>query len=236
MSETSAHSRTNNPSRLLPAVGDPVSSLCRRLRRGGRLLRRAADWDRFAGEGWEDRIMSEPVTDRLHAKQGRSIGRRILAVGDAKLSVYLKRHYRLSWWHGLLATLFPNGAWSPGLQEWQHLIWAQAEGFSVPRPSAGQLSGPVQLGSSRWETPHPPLRSRAARPPPVSTAFARWKRPCRRTRRLARELHRRTVFHKDLYFAISISRNFHAFAASVDEPGGDDRSPSPGPHRITARW
>ena len=56
--------------------------------------------------------MSEPVTDRLHAKQGRSIGRRIFAEGHAELRVYLKRHYRLPWWHGLMATVFPNSAWS----------------------------------------------------------------------------------------------------------------------------
>ena len=42
-------SRTSNPSWLVPAVGDPVSSLWRRVRRGTRLLRRSADWDRFAG-------------------------------------------------------------------------------------------------------------------------------------------------------------------------------------------
>ena len=53
MSDVPATPPVDNPSRLLPAVGDPVSSLWRRLGRGVRLLRRAADWDRFAGEGWE---------------------------------------------------------------------------------------------------------------------------------------------------------------------------------------
>jgi lipopolysaccharide kinase (Kdo/WaaP) family protein len=208
MNEPSRQHRASNPSRLLPAVGDPVSSLWRRLRSGTRLLRRAADWDRFAGEGWEERIMSEPVTDRLHEKQGRSIGRRVFATGGAELRVYLKRHYRLPWWHGLLATLFPNGAWSPGLQEWQHLAWAEAEGFPVPRPvAAGQLAGPwFQLqGFLAVEELHDmlplhqtvPLAARRLSP----AVFAHWKRGLtRELARLARELHRRRVFHKDFYF------------------------------------
>lgn len=208
MSEPSGTPRTGNPSRLLPAVGDPVSSFWRRLRRGTRLLRRAADWDRFAGPEWEERIMSEPVTDRLHEKQGRSIGRRIFSAGNARLRVYLKRHYRLPWWHGLLATLFPNTAWSPGLQEWQHLVWADAEGFAVPRPvAAGQLAGPwFRLqGFLAVEELHDmlplhqavPLAARQLSP----AGFARWKRGLiAELARLARELHRRKVFHKDLYF------------------------------------
>jgi hypothetical protein len=208
MSEPSATPRTGNPSRLLPAVGDPVSSFWRRLRRGTRLLRRASDWDRCAGPGWEERIMSEPVTDRLHEKQGRSIGRRVFSEGDAELRVYLKRHYRLPWWRGFLATLFPNTAWSPGLQEWQHLVWADAEGFAVPRPvAAGQLAGPwFRLqGFLAVEELHGmlplhqavPLAARHLSP----AGFARWKRGLIvELARLARELHRRRVFHKDLYF------------------------------------
>jgi hypothetical protein len=213
MSEPSATPRTGNPSRLLPAVGDPVSSFWRRLRRGTRLLRRASDWDRCAGPGWEERIMSEPVTDRLHEKQGRSIGRRVFSEGDAELRVYLKRHYRLPWWRGFLATLFPNTAWSPGLQEWQHLVWADAEGFAVPRPvAAGQLAGPwfrlqgflaapfagglraVEARSYRRAGP-----PRAGTPPPQGLSQGPLLLPL---------LHPRT---------------FHAHSAgSVDKPGGDD--------------
>jgi len=178
------------------------------LRRGTRLLRRAADWDRYVGDGWEERIMSEPVTDRLHEKQGRSIGRRILAKGGAELRVYLKRHYRLPWWHGLLATLFPNGAWSPGLQEWQHLVWAEAEGFPVPRPvAAGQLAGPwfKLQGFLAVEELHGMLPLHQAVPLAAermpAAAFARWKRGLvGELARLARDLHQRRVFHKDFYF------------------------------------
>jgi heptose I phosphotransferase len=196
-----------DPSHLLPSVGDPVSSLWYRLRRGTRLLRRQADWERFAGEGWAERIMAEPVTDRFHAKQGRSIGRRVFAAGRRELSIYLKRHYRLPWWHGLLATLFPNRAWAPGLQEWQHLCWAKAEGFAVPRPvAAGQFVGPwlklqsfLAVEELRGMLPlHEAVPLAAARLD--AAAFARWKRGLTaELARVVRELHRRSVFHKDLY-------------------------------------
>jgi heptose I phosphotransferase len=208
MSETGPSPRTCNPSRLIPAVGDPVSSLWRRLRRGTRLMRRAADWDRFARDGWEGRIMAEPVTDRLHEKQGRSIGRRVFADGRGRLVVYLKRHYTLSRWHGLLATLFPNRAWSPGLQEWHHLAWAAGEGLPVPRPvAAGQMVGPwfKLQGFLAVEELHGMIPLHEAVPLALKrltpAAFARWKRGLTaELARLARELHRRNVFHKDFYF------------------------------------
>jgi hypothetical protein len=208
MSDPAESPRASHPSRLLPAVGDPVSSLWRRLRRGTRLLRRADDWDHFAGEGWEERIMAEPVTDRLHAKQGRSIGRRIFVEGRRQLRIYLKRHYRLPWWRGILATFFPNSAWSPGLQEWQHLVWAAKEGFPVPRPvAAGQMVGPwgklqgfLAVEELHGMLPlHEVVPLAAARLDPIG--FAKWKRGLtRELARLACELHQRRVFHKDLYF------------------------------------
>jgi heptose I phosphotransferase len=172
------------------------------------MIRKVADWDRFVGEGWEERIMTEPVTDRLHEKQGRSIGRRVFADGRERLVVYLKRHYRLPWWHGLAAMLFPNRAWSPGLQEWQHLQWAASEGLPVPRPvAAGQTVGPgFRLqGFLAVEELHGMLPLHEAVPLAArrldSFTFAKWKRGLTaELARLARELHRRRVFHKDLYF------------------------------------
>lgn len=208
MDKDSPSPQSLNPSRFTPAVGDPVSSFWRRLRRGTRLLRRASDWERFAGEGWEDRIMAEPVTDRLHEKQGRSIGRRVFVVGREQLSVYLKRHYKLPWLHGVLATLFPDSAWSPGLQEWQNLVWAMRQGLPVPRPvAAGQSVGPwfKLQGFLAVEELHGMLPLHQAVPLAASrldpVAFAKWKRGLvAELARLARELHRRNVFHKDLYF------------------------------------
>lgn len=200
---------SDNPlHRLFPSVGDPVSSLWHRLRRGTRLIRKDSDWERFAGDGWVERVMTEPITDLLHEKQGRSIARWTLTHGGGRLVTFLKRHYRLPRLHGLMATLFPDRAWSPGLQEWQHLCWAKAQGLPVPRPvAAGQIVGPwfrlqgflaveeltgmlplhqaVPLAYQRLDAP----------------AFARWKRGLTaELARVARELHRRKVFHKDLYF------------------------------------
>jgi len=193
---------------LTPERGDPVWSVWRLLRRRGWLLRRQPDWDRFAGEGWPERIMEESLTDREHKKQGRSIGRKVFFSGSEKLSVYLKRHFHLSRFTGLLATLFPGGAWSPGLQEWQRLCWARAEGFPVPRAvAAGQFVGPwgklqsfIAVEELHGMLPlHEavPLAFRRLEP----HVFVRWKRGLTaELARLACELHRRRVFHKDLYF------------------------------------
>jgi heptose I phosphotransferase len=199
---------TPAPARFLPSVRDPVSSLWHRLRRGTRLLRREPDWDRLAGEDWPDRVMTVPVTDREHKKQGRSIGRLILTEGRARLGVYLKRHYRLGRWRGVLATLFPNRAWSPGLEEWQRLKWAHDIGLPVPRPvAAGQFVGPwfrlqgfLAVEELYGMLPlHEAVPLAAARLDPA--AFARWKRGlAAEVARLARRLHDRTWFHKDLYF------------------------------------
>ena len=185
-----------------------MSSLWARLRRGVRLFRRQADWDRFAGEGWPERIMEEPLTDREHKKQGRTIGRKVFADGRDTLVVYLKRHYRLSRWQGLLATLFPGSARSPGLQEWQRICWAKEQGFPVPRAvAAGQFVGPwgKLQGFLAVEELHGMLPLHEAVPRAARTldahSFARWKRGLvAELARLARELHRRRVFHKDLYF------------------------------------
>lgn len=196
-----------HPSRLVPAVGDPVSSLWHRLCKGTRVLRQQPDWERFAGEGWADRIMTAEVTDRFHAKQERSIGRWVLHDRTDRLGVYLKRHFRLPWWHGVLATLFPDRAWSPGLQEFQHLCWAAANGFPVPRPvAAGQLVGPwFRLqGFLAVEELYGMLPLHEAVPLAAArldaATFAAWKRGLTgELARLARELHRRRVYHKDLY-------------------------------------
>ena len=94
------------------AVRSLAPSLWRRLRHGTRVVRQSDDWPRFAGADWPDRILTESVTDLLHEKQGRAIARWTLTDGPAKLIVFLKRHYKLPFVHGLLATLFPRSAWS----------------------------------------------------------------------------------------------------------------------------
>jgi len=193
---------------LLSKITDPVSGLWRRLFRGTRLVRHSSDWPRFVGDDWPERIMHETVTDLLHEKQGRAIARWTLANGPHRLIAFLKRHYRLPFLHGLLATLFPRHAWSPGMQEWQHVAWAKREGFAVPRPlAAGQFVGPwfrlqgflatEELTGMRPLHLAVPLAQQRMDAP----AFARWKRSLIvELARIARELHLRRVFHKDLYF------------------------------------
>jgi heptose I phosphotransferase len=179
-----------------------------RLCRGVRYLRRQADWDRFAGDGWADRVMGLALTDREHKKQGRSVGRKIFTEGRDTLSVYLKRHFEGSRLTGLLATFFPARAWSAGLQEWQRICWAKDQGFRVPRAvAAGQFVGPwcklrgfIALEELKGMLPLHEAVPRASRALDAAT-FARWKRGLTaELARLARELHRRRTYHKDLYF------------------------------------
>jgi heptose I phosphotransferase len=179
-----------------------------RLFRGVRRLRRSEEFDRLAGADWPERIMAMAVTDRLHVKQGRSIGRLVLTSEDRSLVVYLKRHYRLPWWHGLLALLRPGGTWSPALQEWEHLRWAREQGLPVPEaPAAGEFIGPwgrlqsfLAVKELTGMLPlHEAVPAAAARLDAIT--FRLWKRGLAvELARLAAGLHRRRWFHKDLYF------------------------------------
>ena len=178
----------------------------------------APEWERFAGADWPARIMAVEVRDRYHAKQGRSIGRWTLSDGNGRtLVVYLKRHFVLPRWHGLLARLFPGGAWSPGLQEWEHLKWAEGAGLPVPRAWAGgELRGPgLKLQSflaveelTGMLPLHEAIPLAFERLP--AAEFAVWKRRLIvEMARLSRELHRRRRFHKDLYLC-------HFYIAEAD--------------------
>jgi hypothetical protein len=201
-----------------PPTADRVPSLWRRLLRGFRKLRAAPNWSDFAGPNWPARIMAEEVTDRFHAKQGRSIGRWSLIAADGRqLVVYLKRHYRLPRIAGLLSLLFPGRAWSPGLQEWEHLTWAAAQGLPVPRAvAAGEFVGPggrLQSFLAVEElTGMLPLHEAIplAQARLDASAFVKWKRLlARELARLARLLHDRKAFHKDLYLCHFYVREDH---------------------------
>jgi heptose I phosphotransferase len=165
------------------------------------------DWARFAGEHWTERIMDTPVTDDYYAKQGRATGRLILHDGDQHLAVYLKRHYELPWWQGMLATLWPSAGWSPALREWRHLEWARQEGIPVPKAvAAGECIGPwgrLQSFLAVEElTGMAPLHLAipAAAQQLTQGAFRRWKRGLiEEVARVVRALHDRRRFHKDLY-------------------------------------
>jgi heptose I phosphotransferase len=196
-------------------------SLWQRLVRGARRVRARPDWQQFAGADWAEHIMQVAVTDRFHAKQGRSTGRWVLHADGRRLGVYLKRHYRLGWLHGLLATLWPDAAWSPALQEWHHLEWARGQGLAVPGAVAvGQFVGPwgrLQSVLAVEElTDMLPLNETiplAARHLDAAT-FARWKRTLiEEVARLTRALHGRRWFHKDLYLC-------HFYVPRADAVGG----------------
>jgi heptose I phosphotransferase len=183
------------------------TSFWQRLVRGGRRLRQRADWQDFAGPDWADRIMEVTVSDRFHAKQGRSTGRWVLDQGGRRLAVYLKRHYRLPWRHGVLALVRPGGGWSPAFQEWSHLEWARREGFAVPLAVAaceyigpwGALQSMLAVEELAGMLPlHEAIPLAARRLDPRT--FGSWKRGLvAEVARLTSELHRRRRFHKDFY-------------------------------------
>jgi tRNA A-37 threonylcarbamoyl transferase component Bud32 len=199
-------------------------SLWRRLLVGVRRLRQRPDWPRFAGDNWADRIMDLTVTDRFHAKQGRSTGRWIVTSPTEertrRLSVYLKRHHELPWWRGWLATLWPWRNWSPAWQEWRQLQWAQQQGLPVPRTVAvAEQVGPwgrlrsalaveelADMISLQEAIPLAAVRQDAQ-------SFRRWKGGlAAEMARLTRMLHDRRCFHKDLYLC-------HFFIPAQDTRG-----------------
>jgi heptose I phosphotransferase len=152
--------------------------------------------------------MQLSLTDRFHAKQGRSTGRLVLETDDGqRLVVYLKRHFRLPWWRGLMALIRPRGTWSPGLQEWEHLQWAQAHGLPAPHAvAAGEYIGPwgrLQSFLAIEElTDMVPLDEAvlAAASRLDAAIYRRWKRGLvAEMARVVRVMHERKRFHQDLY-------------------------------------
>ncbi|MHB1426343.1 MAG: lipopolysaccharide kinase InaA family protein, partial [Gemmataceae bacterium] len=201
-------------------------ALWRRVLWGVRRLCQRPDWPRFAGDDWADRILDVAVTDRYIAKQGRSSGRWIVADPSdtakqpRRLSVFLKRHYELTWWRGWLATLWPWRNWSPAWQEWLNLQWARRQGLPVPRTVAaaeyvgpwGQLRSVLAVEelagmlSLQQAIPLAAVRQDAS-------SFRRWKHGLAvEMARLTRMLHDRRCFHKDLYLC-------HLFLAAEDTRG-----------------
>jgi Lipopolysaccharide kinase (Kdo/WaaP) family len=183
------------------------ASLWQRLVRGTQRLYARADWEAFAGPDWPECIMDLPATDDFHAKQGRSTGRLVLERDGQRLTVYLKRHYRLPRWRGLLAALWPAGDWSPALIERARLAWAAQQGMPVPAVvAAGEFLGAagrlqsflaIEALSGMIALHHAiPLASRQL----DAESFRRWKAGLAvEVARLVRMLHTQAHFHKDLY-------------------------------------
>jgi heptose I phosphotransferase len=184
-----------------------ADTLWQRLVRGAERVRQRPDWVTFAGTNWSETIMAVKVTDRFHAKQGRSTGRWVLRSESGRLVVYVKRHYQLARWRGLLAALWPGGAWSPAAREWRQLSWARARGLPVPEAvAAAEYIGPwtrfqsmLAIEELAGMLPLNEAVPRAATQ--LSPAdFRRWKRTLAiEVARLVCRLHQTRHFHKDLY-------------------------------------
>jgi heptose I phosphotransferase len=221
---SSGDSTMTEPAPLESRESPPRAGFWQRLRRGVRRLWQRAEWSRFFGADWVETIMGTPVTDRFHAKQGRSTGRLIVPPreGDAQpLRVYLKRHYELPWWDRLLALLWPGGGWSPALQELYHLEKARRLGVPVPEVvAAGEFIGPgLRLQSflavrelTGMLALHEAIPLAAQRMKPDD--FVAWKRGLiQEMARLTRLLHDRHWFHKDLYLCHFYIDEAHTYAA-----------------------
>jgi heptose I phosphotransferase len=187
-----------------------------------------ADWPRLAGTDWAATIMDANLTDRFHTKQGRSIARWTLADprDQRDLVVFVKRHHKLPWLHGLFAWLAPGGKWSPALQEWQHLEWAQRQGVPVPEVvAAAEYLGPGTRLSSVLVTEELtgmlPLHEaipQAARDLPADVFRTLKKGLAWEMARLSRLLHDRRCFHKDLYLC-----HFYVRETDLRNPPADWR-------------
>lgn len=184
-----------------------AEAIWHRLVHGCRRVWQSAEWANVLPADWPERIMTAQVTDRFHAKQGRSTGRWIIENERGRIAVYLKRHYRLPWWHGLLAVLWPGGGWSPAEQERRRLAWAAEQGLPVPRVMAGaEFIGPG------WHLQSVLAVEELADMLPLNEAiplaaqrkngreFEKWKRGLTaEIARLTNVLHGQRRYHKDLY-------------------------------------
>jgi hypothetical protein len=189
---------------------EDLGTLISRWKKGFKKIRqREPEWTEFAGADWLDQIMTVEVTDKLFKKQGRTIARWTLPGSDERqLVVFLKRHYILRRKDGLKAVLFPHSPHSPGLEEWDHLEWAEKQGFPVPRAMAageflqpgGKIQGFIAIEELANMLPlHEavPLAYKTLSP----VEFRRWKHSLNRELvRLSYEFHRRHTYHRDWYF------------------------------------
>ena len=184
------------------------------------LVQEHPEWAEYAGADWLAGIMTVSATDREHRKQGRAIGRWTLKhPARPPLVVFLKRHFDLPVLHRLLSRLLPSRAWSPGLQEWQHLAWAKESGLPVPEVLAGgELRGSglglqsflVLKELDRQEPLHIALPMAQAKL--TAEEFTTWKHGLMvELARLCRELHRRHHYHKDLYYC-----HFYVHSADIE--------------------
>lgn len=213
-------------------------------------LTRGVSWDWLSDEyraalptDLPQQVMTLSSNDRHHAKQGRSTARVRFDSPWGPLSVYLKRHHRLSWFERLAALVQPSGHHTPASAEWAHLQRARRLGLRVPDVvAAGERIGPWgELQSylmvaelSGCEAMHEAI-------PQLARSL-----PTERFERLKRELitemiehtvrlHRAGLFHKDLYLC-------HFFLDPAPGLGAGERLSLIDLHRLgehpytAARW
>jgi len=183
-----------------------IRALWHRLTRGSRW-----SWvdDRYRDAlpaDFDASVMGIESRDRLHAKQGRSTARFAFHRGERRVSVYLKRHFRLPWPARVAATMNPAGRHSPGAAEWAHLERARALGVAVPEVVAvGERIGPWGVLQSYLAVAELPGRELNEILPGLRESlapddFAAMKRRIvPEMARMAAALHRAKVFHKDMY-------------------------------------
>jgi heptose I phosphotransferase len=170
----------------------------------------------------EATVMSLDSRDRFHAKQGRSTARVVFHSAEGALSVYLKRHYRLSWRAGLAALIHPRGRYSPGAAEWAHLERVRSLGIAVPEVvAAGERVGPWGgLQSFLMVTELTGCQPLHEAIPALAAswgqgAFLVWKRAlAAEMAAMTATLHRARLFHKDLYLC-----HFFLDMERLREPG-----------------
>src|SRR5262249_10822174 len=107
LSQTAPARRSGAPAaratRATRKAGRGMPHFWHRLLHGTERHYARADWEAYVGAGWVQRMMDIAATDDFHAKQGRSTCRVVLERAGGRLAVYLKRHYRLPRWRGVLA-------------------------------------------------------------------------------------------------------------------------------------
>ncbi|HMP01439.1 MAG TPA: lipopolysaccharide kinase InaA family protein [Gemmatales bacterium] len=178
----------------------------RRWRRGEVRWQATPAWTQAVSADWPDWLLEAPVTDRFHAKQGRSTGRWVVR-SHPPLVVYLKRHYRLPLGQRLCALLWPGLGVSPARQEARGLRLAQGLGLPVPETVlAAEWIGPgLKLQSAlaiaeltgQWAVNEALPQARDRWPP---QAVQQWKKQVGlEIARLTALLHRAGWFHQDLY-------------------------------------
>jgi heptose I phosphotransferase len=186
-------------------------------------------------DDFDSGLMSLDTPDRLNVKQGRSTAR---VVFHPKLSVYLKRHYRLPWSAGLAATLHPSGRYSPAAEEWCHLQRGRTLGIEVPEVvAAGERIGPrgsltsflMVAELTGCEALHEALPRLAARLDVRSFATLK-RRLIAEMARIAATLHAARLFHKDLYLC-----HFFLDMDRLERDGGTIRLVLIDLHRLSSR-